>query len=644
MGKAYSSELDQVEATLDWCSRQSVDLLRAAANPPLICVGAGGSFSAAVFAAACVERHLGAISIPMSPLEYVQRSQHLARHATLLISAEGKNADILHAAATAVVASDEVSALTFSPASPLVKLLHERSPRAAVLALAAPWGKDGYLATNSLLATVALLAKRFGYAATAERPLLELANWRAGRPPLVDALAAGARLLVLHAMSGTTAAVDAESKFAEAALGTVQRCDLRQFAHGRHIQLVQGRDRMACLAIVSEAELELWLATRRELPPEVTVATCLTPSDLAGAALTGLCAVYGLVEAIAFRGVRDPGQPVVPEFARRLHALRTVAYEPLTVQEGAPHSRKVQTLLSSGLPPSEVGAALGRIRSALESASFEAVALDFDGTCCETSQRIGGIDAGVASELLRLGRAGVQVGFATGRGDSLYKNLRSVLPPDIWPNVLLGCHSGSTVISLADAWPPVPVDSSLDPILSTLDSLGVTTASGYVVRAHGGQLTVEHRDPTRFAEAALILNDAIVAMPGWRLFRSAHSMDLLAPTTSKRTVVDRLVRLGHPGTDMAVLRIGDRGEVPGNDSEWLQDPCGISVDGVSPDPESCWDALPFDGSALQRTLRCLQALEPRGDGRVGLSSDWLNSFQLAHERSIKNLVVRGGVH
>jgi len=644
MGKAYSSELDQVEATLDWCSRQPVDLLKAEANLPLICVGAGGSFSAAVFAAACAERELGAIAIPMTPLEYVHRSQHLARHATLLISAEGKNADILQAAAAAVATAGEVSALTFSPASPLVKLLHERSPRAAILALAGPWGKDGYLATNSLVATVALLAKRFAYAATAERPLLELEKWRAGRPSLVAALASGARLLVLHGLSGTTAAVDAESKFAEAALGTVQRCDLRQFAHGRHIQLVQGRDPMACLAIVSEAEMDLWLATRRELPPGVAVATCLTPTDLAGAALTGLCAVYGLVEALAVCGAQDPGQPAVPLFARRLHALRTVAYEPLTAKDAAPHSRKVQTLLRSGLPPSAVGASLRRIRSALESARFGSVALDFDGTCCETSRRMDGIDAGVASELIRLGRAGVQLGFASGRGDSLYTILRSVLPPDIWTNVLLGCHSGSTVISLTEQWPSVPAEPLLGPLLRTLDGLGITAASGYVVRAHGGQLTVEHHDLSRFAEAALILNEATLGMPGWRLFRSAHSVDLLTPTTSKRTVVDRLVRLGHAGIVGSVLRIGDRGEVPGNDSEWLQDPCGISVDGVSPDPDSCWDASPFEGSALQRTMRCLQALEPRGNGQVGLSSDWLTSFQRAHEQSMENLVVSGGVH
>jgi hypothetical protein len=121
-------------------------------------------------------------------------------------------------------------------------------------------------------------------------------------------------------------------------------------------------------------------------------------------------------------------------------------------------------------------------------------------------------------------------------------------------------------------------------------------------------------------------------------------MDLLTPTTSKRTVVDHLVRLGQAGTQGAVLRIGDRGEVSGNDSEWLQDPFGISVDGVSPDPDSCWDAFPFEGSALQRTLRCLQALEPRGDGQVGLSGDWLDSFQLAHEQSMESLVVCGGVH
>ncbi len=642
MGKPFAEELEKIASTLEWCSSQPLDALGESWAHPVVAVGAGGSYSAAVFVAACAERQHGTFAVPMTPLEYVQRAIYLPQHTAWLLSAEGKNADILQAAATAIERSVPIKIVTFAPEAPLVKMLSQRAPTAKILSLVAPWGKDGYLATNSLIATGALVGRHFGFKPEMLEAITTLDRWRAASErALVDALAGGQRLLVLHALSGMTAAVDAESKFAEAALGTVQRCDLRQFAHGRHIQLAQGDERIACMAIISVEELDLWMATRRELPADIAVSTCLTLSDPASAALTGLCAVYGLVQAVAQRKQVDPGEPTVPAFARRLHALRTVAYQAPAAAKAPPGSRKVEILLRSGFAPDAIALALSRYRDRLGQAQFCGVALDFDGTCCETSRRLDGIETDLAFELTRLARLGIKLGFATGRGDSLHANLRSALPADVWQHVVLACHSGSTVLKLSDPWRASSPEADLVKLLPELHRRGITAETGFAVRAHGGQLTVEHRDPTRFAKAALILNDAVSSRPGWRLFRPAHSMDVLLAGTTKTAVIDLLLAPERQDRTGVVLRIGDRGEQWGNDSELLRDPFGISVDGVSPEPDVAWDAWPFEVQPPRRTLGCLQALEPHGDGLVGLSTAWLDEFVHAHSWALEALTRAG---
>jgi hypothetical protein len=59
----------------------------------------------------------------------------------------------------------------------------------------------------------------------------------------------------------------------------------------------------------------------------------------------------------------------------------------------------------------------------------------------------------------------------------------------------------------------------------------------------------------------------------------------------------------------AVLCIGDRGRWPGNDFALLQEPYSLSVDEVSPDPNTCWNLAPPGHRGIQVTLDYLQSLE-----------------------------------
>jgi fructoselysine-6-P-deglycase FrlB-like protein len=75
-------------------------------------------------------------------------------------SAEGKNKDILAAAQAAVSADLSSAAITLTYPNPLTDLC-ENSNAIRTFSYQMNWIKDGYLATNSLLATVLLAYRAF---------------------------------------------------------------------------------------------------------------------------------------------------------------------------------------------------------------------------------------------------------------------------------------------------------------------------------------------------------------------------------------------------------------------------------------------------------------------------------------------------
>jgi hypothetical protein len=101
-------------------------------------------------------------------------------------------------------------------------------------------------------------------------------------------------------------------------------------------------------------------------------------------------------------------------------------------------------------------------------------------------------------------------------------------------------------------------------------------------------------------------------LPGVSIVSSDHSLDVLAPTISKATIIQQiLATLSDRSPAGKVLAIGDRGRWPGNDFSLLLGPNTLSVDIVSPDPESCWNLAPPGVRGSQATLHYLSALTIR---------------------------------
>ena len=125
MGKRFIDELQELPTTMQWAAEQDVTLLRRAiqlyGDRGLLAVGSGGSFTAAAYAADQHFRAFGRPSQAITPLEVFQVPANAAANAAgLLLSAEGKNHDILAAAKQLRLRACPTIGLTLRSTSPLV--------------------------------------------------------------------------------------------------------------------------------------------------------------------------------------------------------------------------------------------------------------------------------------------------------------------------------------------------------------------------------------------------------------------------------------------------------------------------------------------------------------------------------------------
>lgn len=261
---------------------------------------------------------------------------------------------------------------------------------------------------------------------------------------------------------------------------------------------------------------------------------------------------------------------------------------------------------------------------AVTSVRFTGLVLDYDGTVCVTGSDHAPPAWPERAELLRLLAAERIIGFASGRGRSLHRELRDWIPRARWDQVVVGLYTGGVVRRLADDLPGGEIPR---PDVSTQGGAALATAvarlSGVsaVVRTDVrlGQVTVKPRYAGTSHPALVALTRSVLARPpplAVQVLESAHAVDIV-PTGVTKAAVTRAVE-GLAGTP--VLAIGDQGQPGGNDFALLADqPYSFSVDRCSPDPTRCWNLAPPGLSGPRVLRRYLTALCPDGDG---LSFHW----------------------
>lgn len=621
MGKQYRGELACFQQTFLWSLNQSVSELSnfvgAAYSLPLITVGSGGSQTAAQFAT-LLHQETGGFAKSVTP--YEARGISL-RHANVLIfTASGGNPDILNTFRSAVTAEPvQLMALCIRKESQLETLV-KKYLFTRISSFDLPCGKDGFLATNSLLATVTLLIRAYHGEKTLPTSLPNCENLLEHFEPLTQSLLPKETWVVLYGGWGLPAAVDLESKLTEAAILNVQLADYRNFAHGRHHWLAKRAASTGVVALITPDENDIAQKTLALLPDSIPVLTISTESLGASGSLDLLVQALHLVQIVgSARGI-DPGNPKVPEFGRRIYHLRTSALSTVkgvkNIHREAAVSRKLQSLSTALTSPAFHQLwvrAHDRFVLRLAQATFTGVVFDFDGTLCDSSERFTGPSADIKDELVKLLEAGVIVGIATGRGKSVRVAFQRIIPEHFWKLFLIGYYNGSDIATLDEISHP-DVNTSLHPTLMTIkerlegDSLLLQLAR---IEVRPKQITIQPVNTSVWSATRCSVLSILACMQeqNVRCVESSHSIDIIPKDVSKLSLVtaceDLMRNLGHTGD---TLCIGDKGKWPGNDFALLSNLYSLSVDEVSPELDSCWNLALPGHRGVQATLEYLRHL------------------------------------
>lgn len=620
MGKPFEKELEKNLATLEWAQLQDITNLSsyifANRHHPLFIVGSGGSLSACYYAAYLYQK-CGSVAKAVTPLELYNSRETLKDANVLFLSASGRNSDILFAFKTAVKHNPRsIACICMRRKTPLATLAEE-SPSAEVFEFELPSGKDGFLATNSLVAFFGILNKAISGAKNVDYVFPSLLSLNNEVEHFLKIASPDCTFVTLFGGLSQCIAVDIESKLVEAALSNVVLSDYRNFAHGRHHWFAKRGRTSAIIALVAPEDEKLANKTLSLLPKQIPILYLKTEMKGEIASIDLLLKSFAFINALGKRQKIDPGRPGVPEYGSKLYHLRyssllTDSYSQIDEIIMKKSGAKTLSELSTKEKAFWVNAHEKFIKK-ISTTSFGSIVFDFDGTLCSSKNRSLGITDAMANSLIRILSKGFVIGIATGRGKSVKEDLQSKLPAKLWSNVIVGYYNGSDCGLLSNNSLPNKEKESTDSLKDLYQKLLHSNCPiKFQLELRPFQLTIEPENSDEWSKAKyyLIQTIKITGYSDIEFLESSHSIDIVCkPQTSKLKVVERCKELASKkGLSPDVLCIGDKGQWPGNDYELLSTPYSLSVDEVSPLPDCCWNLSRSGFKNSDATLEYLEKI------------------------------------
>ena len=626
MGKPFKGELKKLSKTIRWAEQQDVTRLAQflfAENKqiPLVCIGSGGSLSACHYAVQLYQQRNGVLAQAMTPLQLMYAGHNIIRSSKLLfLSASGKNKDILNAIKYGVKYNETgMMSLTLRKNNPTEELL-ERYPKVQRWCEDIPSEKDGFLATNSLLAIFTLLCKA-ACASKFQNSYFKLSDLQPATFP--QNLSVIQNFIVMYGATGEPVAWDIESKLTEAALGSALLSDYRNFGHGRHHWFDKRGENSCIIALVTPVERELAYKTIGCLPKSVPVIYIETELDGPQASIDMLLKAFHFVNDLGeARGI-DPGKPGVPGYGRLLYNLD---YYKLTNRIlPAEKTLEVAVLRKLGVVGREntplwvhYSEACQRFVRQLNRGKFTTIAFDYDGTLSAPDRKsrfTNRLCDEIRDALIPLLENEALIVVATGRGKSVGELFQESIDQKYWPQIKVGYYNGACLSALGDEdelkkWKEQPFDSELKELEEELRLRLPAGCVGYKIEERSLQLSIEGEMTQTESQLVYDTCREIIwdkQMKGICVWRSSHSMDIVVyREVSKLRVIE---------DPEHTLCIGDYGTVDGNDYEMLTSKYSLSVDRVSKNTESCWNIAPSGMKGLDATIYYLSRMRAN-EGKI----------------------------
>jgi hypothetical protein len=611
MGKPFAVELNKIKDTITWSADLDIKDLEMIVdnydNKPVFIVGSGGSLSACFFAANLLVSQ-GIFAKAVTPLELFYSKSCIKNSYIILISASGKNVDILFAFKTAI--KEEPKSIINICMRRNTKLLSLASkyPNVTTFEFDNPVGKDGFLATNSLVAYYVIL-----YRALHRQTIKN--KFESISPKVVDNflrhINKDTTISVIYGIRAQSVAIDIESKFTEAGLGNILLSDLRNFAHGRHHWFDKRGSNSAIIVLNTPNDEVLSNKTLALMPKSIPKLSISTNMSSYLGTIDLLIKSFDLVKAVGQKNKIDPGKPGVPDYGSKIYNLK---YEKLLLNKTVRSPIVLDEISAISILRKSKVSSIENIEEAallkwkkqydfflkkIKSAKFGSIIFDYDSTLCSLKNRFDGLSNEVTLMLIEILKKGFVVAIVSGRGKSLRIEIDKIFPKELThlkKNVILGYYNGGDIASLTESLKLLKPNKNqgLHPSLAT-------------IKEHLKKFSIiPEESPNQLTFGAIanlkspllkpfLLNEImLLGMTDVEMVESSHSMDIIPKNiVSKNNIIGhckkRCIELGL-STDF--LCIGDKGQWPGNDYNLLSNDFSLSVDEVSSNPDSCWNICP----------------------------------------------------
>ena len=623
MGKPYSKELDKISETYEWGNETPIDNLvefvKRSKKTPLYVIGSGGSFSATTFTS-LLHQHIGMISKCLTPLEFLEYENIDSNCSVLIVTASGNNKDILSVFDKAVeIKPKNIGIVCTSVTNKLTKKA-ANIPNVLIHGIKIPIGKDGFLATNSLIATLIWLCRSYisAHSLLYKIPTLnELVYLGKSKEKFEQDLEIKLAkfsdrdsIVCLYDNWGKTAAVDAESKLIEAGLVNVQLADYRNFAHGRHNWLDKNKEKTCLIALVNPNCEKLVNKTMKLIPDYIPKIIISTNYEGPIAAISLLIQIFYVIKFFGNLKNIDPGRPGVADFGRKIYHLPVPKNnsKSFTNFEKFALRKKFGHCNVNDLETKTRVKHLHKFLKNISNKKFGAIVFDYDGTLCDYENRSTHPSKKIAEKLIKLLKHEIIIGIATGRGKSVRESLQKIIPKKYWSKIIIGYYNCSDIGKLDDNLIPSTEstkDQNLFTFFKLLQKHKIISKDNATVRLK--QITLEN---VTFNASELIQKIESIdptKLKNIKIVESSHSLDLLSNDVSKLILVKQIKE--NLSNSYEILCIGDKGKEPGNDFELLSYPYSLSVDMTSDDYYTCWNLIMSHQTGELGTMTYLNSMK-----------------------------------
>lgn len=621
MGKPFKKELSHLKDIIEWANMQDITNLRlffeTKNDLPLISIGSGGSFSACYYSSLLYESKYQ-IAKAQTPFDFFSSKKISSKSKILFISASGKNNDIQFALEKAIESGAIIlSNLSMKETNPLSLKLNDLS-NSYSSNYNIPTGKDGFLATNSLLAFFSLLYRSYSLKKINIDSLLSLSEGKFHEEmrSFVNEIVNRNNITILYGGWGLPVAYDIESKCTEAALSAVLLTDYRNFGHGRHHWFDKHKKTSAIVALVTPNEKLIAEKTLSLIPKDIPRLIISTEIVDSLGSLDLLIKSFFFISYLGDIRNIDPGKPGVPDFGSKLYHLRYSSLYKVKKQSAVNIAicKKAGVIDVAEISDGEKDLwfnAYKKFTTSIKNNYFTNIVFDYDGTICLTKNRYEEqIESITKNYFLDFLNNGIKIGIVTGRGKSIKHLLRNTFDEKYWDKIIVGYYNGANVGYLYDDNLPV-IDSnshvSLKKISEAINkSSYFKINNAFELTERPQQLTIKTSNLRTYKFIRDFCNQYIEKnnIENVCILESSHSLDIIVrPSVSKLNIFKDLLK------EEDTLCIGDKGLFPGNDYELLSTKYSLSVSEVSIDLDTCWNLAPNNTSNINNLYFYLNKIE-----------------------------------